>query len=394
MTVSESGGTDPGDRELELWNKVKLRLLLAGVPADEVADLDSQREALRRSDEPEPDRPPVFGAPESRQANEAVNLMRSRLLWSAEPRITISEVAERAGLDVEVTRRARMLLGLPDPGNAAVCRVEEIEAFRGLAAGIEMYGTDTILQYTRVIGSALATVAEGALSVFARSLTRLGESDEPLPEGDEFTLMTFDALESFNTVPEVLQVAGKLLFEQAVDQLGGDPGSAHLAAVGFVDLIGSTITTEELGDDAMTSALARFEEWSAELSVAAGGRVVKYIGDEVMFLTPDLASAAHVGVELLDRIAEDPVLRRARGGIAYGEVLNRDGDWFGTTVNKAARLVDKAKQGTIMLTGEGADQVEGASHKGRRRLKGISDRVEVWRIEGSTHRTVHDEPNG
>lgn len=382
MSTIDDGS--PSNGELELWNKVKLRLLLAGVDADEVAELDAQREEIRRTRQVEPDRPPVFGSPEWGQPNEAFNLMRSRLLWSAEPRITIAEVARRAGLDIEVTRRARMLLGLPDPGEAAVCRVEEVEAFRGLAGGIEMYGTDTILQYTRVIGSALTTVAEGALTVFARSLTLMAESDEPVPEGDEFTLLTFDALESFNTVPQVLQVASKLLFEQAIEQLGADPGSAHLAAVGFVDLIGSTITTEELGDDAMTSALARFEEWSAELAVASGGRVVKYIGDEVMFVTPDLSSATHVAVELLKRIADDPVLRRGRAGIAHGEVLNRDGDWFGATVNKAARLVDKARQGTILLTGEGAAEVEGAAHKGRRRLRGMSERVEVWRLDCET----------
>ena len=367
--------------EVELWNQVKLRLLLAGVDPAEVRQLDAQRDALRATKPTEPSQPPAFGSQEDRQPNEAVSLMRSRILWSDQPRITIEELADKAGLDVEITRRARMLLGLPDPGDAAVCRVEEIEAFQGFAAGMELYGTQTILQYTRVIGSALATIAEAALTVFARTLSDMSAADESIPEGDEYTLMTFDALEAFSTVPEVLRIAGKMLFEQATEQLGGDPGLAHLAAVGFVDLIGSTLSTEELGDEAMTSALARFEEWSAELAVANGGRVIKYIGDEVMFVTPDLSSAAAVACELLERIGADPVLRQARGGIAYGEILSRDGDWFGTTVNKAARLVDKARRGTVLLTGDGADTVENAADKGRRRLKGISERVGVWRID-------------
>ena len=154
-----------------------------------------------------------------------------------------------------------------------------------------------------------------------------------------------------------------------------------MAAVGFVDLTGSTITTEELGDEAMASALERFEEWSAELAISGGGRVVKYIGDEVMFVMPDLPSAAVVASELLARISEDPALRNGRAGIAYGEVLSRDGDWFGTTVNKAARLVDRARRGTVLMTGEGVESVDGAVDKGRRRLKGIADRVEIWRMD-------------
>lgn len=369
--------------EVELWNQVKLRLLLAGVDPQEVRQLDEQRDALRAAGVPVHNQPPTFGSQEDRPPNEAVNLMRARILWTDAPRITIEELANKAGLDVETTRRARMLLGLPDPGDAAVCRVEEIEAFQGMAAGMELYGTQTVLQYTRVIGSALATIAEAALTVFARNLSDMTDSGEFSPIGDEYTLMTFDALEAFSIVPEVLRVAGKLLFEQATEQLGAEPGLTHLAAVGFVDLIGSTLTTEELGDEAMTAALARFEEWSTELAVSNGGRVVKYIGDEVMFVAPDLSSAAAIACELLRRIADDPVLREARGGIAYGEVLNRDGDWFGTTVNKAARLVDKARRGTVLLTGEGADQVEHAADKGRRRLKGISERVHVWRIDVS-----------
>lgn len=378
-TDAERGESGDPSTEIELWNRVKLRLILAGVDPVEVRQLDSQRDALQRSGQLDRWAPTPFGASEERQSNEAVSLMRSHILWSDNPRITIEDLAHKTGLDVATTRRARMLLGLPDPGDDAVCRVEEVEAFQGLAAGIELYGTQTILQYTRVIGSALATIAEAALTVFARRLADMTDANEAIPEGDEYTLMAFDALEAFGSVPEVLRVAGKLHFEQTIEQLGGEPSLAHMAAVGFVDLTGSTITTEELGDEAMASALERFEEWSAELAISGGGRVVKYIGDEVMFVMPDLPSAAVVASELLARISEDPALRNGRAGIAYGEVLSRDGDWFGTTVNKAARLVDRARRGTVLMTGEGVESVDGAVDKGRRRLKGIADRVEIWR---------------
>lgn len=358
-----------------LWNQVKLRLLLAGVDADEVDRLDTAR-SLGATDGA--DVGGLSGIPDG--PSEPIEVLRSQVLWGDEAPITIEELAHRSGIKVDVCRRARMLLGLPDPGDEAVCRVQEVDAFRSFAAGMALYGEEPTMHFTRVLGSALASIAEGSLSVFGRALTDLADEESQVPQGDAYTLLVFDAIESFQLVPTVMQVATKLLFDQAVRRLTGDPGAARMFAVGFVDLTDSTTATERLGNDTMAAALTRFEEWSAQLAVSNGGRVIKYIGDEVMYLAPDLLAAAEVAESLLQRISDDPVLRSARGGIAYGEVLSRDGDWFGTTVNMASRLVDKARPNTILLTGEGAGDCEHAVHKGKRRLRDISERVDVWRI--------------
>ena len=341
---------DPTDTEPDrLRNLVKLRLILAGVDPDDVDDIERAT---------------------------APAMLRDQLLWGDDRPITLAEVAERAGLDIETCRRARMLMGLPDPGDEPVCRTQEIDTFRGFAVGIELYGEEAILQFTRVLGSAMANVAEGALSVFGR---QLADHDAP-PEGDEYVLAAFDALESFRIVPEILGIVAKLQFDLAIDRLDGEPGAMQVGSVGFVDLTGSTKATERLGAGAMAPALTRFEEWSAELAVGAGGRVVKYIGDEVMFLSPDLASATDVATELIDRVHEDPVLRSARAGLAHGPLLSRDGDRYGSTVNLAARLVDRAKAGTILLAGDGAAEVPGATARGKRRIRDLPERVELWRI--------------
>jgi class 3 adenylate cyclase len=333
----------------QLRNLVKLRLILAGVDPDEVDQIEE---------------------------TTAPTLLRNRLLWGDDEPITLTEVAERSGLDVETCRRARMLMGLPDPGDAAVCRTQEIETFRGFAAGIELYGEEPILQFTRVLGSAMAMVAEGSLSVFGR---QLADQEHP-PVGDEYVLAAFDALESFRIVPDVLGIVAKLQFDLATDRLNGEPGQMRVATIGFVDLTDSTKATEMLGSHAMAPALTRFEEWAAELAVANGGRVVKYIGDEVMFLSPDLPAAARVATELLERVRNDEVLRSARAGLAHGPLLSRDGDWYGSTVNLASRLVDRAKPDTVLMAGEGADQVDGATARGRRRIRDLPERVELWRI--------------
>lgn len=347
-----------------LRNQVKLRLLLAGV---DVAAVD----ALDREDADD----------ESDREAGAVGLLRERVLWGNEEPITLAELSERSGLDIELCRRARMLLGLPDPGDEAVCRVQEVEAFQGFALGMELFGPEPVLHFTRVLGAALATVAEGSLSVFGRALTdREADDGADALEGDAYTLAAFDALESFQIVPTVLQIVAKLQFDLVTERLTSDPGQPTLSAVGFVDLTGSTTATERLGVQAMSGALTRFEEWSVELAGRHDGRVVKYIGDEVMYVAPDLCAGAEIATGLVRRVAEDEVLRTARAGVAYGPVLSRDGDWFGSTVNLAARLVDKAKPGTTLLSGEGAAECRGAVHRGRRRLRDLPERVDTWRI--------------
>ncbi len=341
---------DPTETDhAQLRNLVKLRLILAGVDPGEVDTID---------------------------ADSAPALLRNQLLWGDDRPITLTEVASRAGLAVETCRRARMLMGLPDPRDEPVCRTAEIETFRGFAAGIELYGEEAILQFTRVLGSAMAMVAEGSLSVFGR---QLADQERP-PEGDKYVLAAFDALESFRIIPDVLGIVAKLQFDLATDRLTGDPGQTRTGTIGFVDLTGSTRATEEIGDDAMAPALTRFEEWAAELAVASDGRVIKYIGDEVMFISPDLTAAAQVAIELIERVREDPVLHSARGGLAHGPLLSRDGDWYGSTVNLAARLVDKAKPDTVLLAGDGAAEVPGAIARGKRRVRDLPERVELWRI--------------
>lgn len=336
-----------------LHNRIKVRLMLRGVDPAAIEAADTE-EAL-------------------------LVLIREAVLWDNQPPITLAEVAERAGIDVDLCRRARMLLGLPDPGDEALCRVAEVDAFVALAGGIEMFGEEPLLQFTRVIGSALGNLAEGALTVFSRSLDERG-ADDPL-EGDAYVLAAFDALETFRFVPDILRIVTTLQFEKASERLTVNPGERQVAAIGFVDLIGSTRTTEDLGANAMSAALTRFETRAVELAVASGGRVVKFIGDEVMFVAPDLPAAVTVAAELLRHVADDDDLRAARAGVAFGSMVSRDGDWYGTVVNTAARLVEKAPAGSVMLAGEGAAELEGAAAKGRRRLRGLQDRVAVWRLD-------------
>src|SRR5205085_11753473 len=100
-------------------------------------------------------------------------------------------------------------------------------------------------------------------------------------------------------------------------------------AVGFVDLVGFTAISRRLNDDDLSALLSRFEAVTHDMVTDHGGRVVKTIGDEAMFVTDDPAPAVAAGLELATAHADDANLPDVHGGVAYGPALARDGDYFG-----------------------------------------------------------------
>jgi len=105
-----------------------------------------------------------------------------------------------------------------------------------------------------------------------------------------------------------------------------------------------------LSDDELAAVVRRFEEISHDIVTSEGGRVVKMIGDEVMFVVDSITEAAHIGLALADAYSDDDLLSDVRVGLACGPVLLRDGDYFGPTVNLAHRIVNIANPGTVLMS--------------------------------------------
>ena len=149
-------------------------------------------------------------------------------------------------------------------------------------------------------------------------------------------------------------------------------------AVGFLDLVGYTAWCEQLGPNELARAVNDFEQAAGELITMNGGRVVKNIGDAVMYVTSSTDIACRVALELCRFVDEHPLLTQLRAAVAVGDVQQRDGDYFGSTVNRAARLVKEAEPGTLVSDAE----VDGfsAERRGTTTLRGIDEPVPVYRI--------------
>jgi adenylate cyclase len=125
---------------------------------------------------------------------------------------------------------------------------------------------------------------------------------------------------------------------------------AVTVGLGFVDLVGSTAWAAGLTLQEHALALTGFETAAWDIASAHGGRIVKLIGDEAMFMAPSGTDTARIALELCRAVSADAALPEARGAAGYGTVGARDGDYFGPLVNLVARAVKLADPGWVVVT--------------------------------------------
>jgi len=282
-------------------------------------------------------------------------LVADRMVLPEEPCYTSAEVADLTGLPEEQVRRLWRALGFPD-----VAPGEEAFTERDVAALTSVHGLiylglsdgDQMVQQTRVLGSSMARIT--AAQVDASPVMRGNASSLDLAE---LYVLAADAI-----VPDMarlleyawrrhMQAAMRraALQRQAQPQGGDDRGTVPLMAIGFADLVGFTSLSQQLSGGALADVVSRFEELAYDTVVRMGGRIVKMIGDEVMFAVSSVDDAAEVALALSNAYADDDVLSDVRVGLAYGPVLQRDGDCYGPTVNLASRIVNIAAPGSVVV---------------------------------------------
>ena len=129
--------------------------------------------------------------------------------------------------------------------------------------------------------------------------------------------------------------------------------------VGFADVVGYTRMSRRMLEAELAALVLRFEDVVGDTVAAAGGRLIKTLGDEAMFVVDSPASAVDISLQLLAATTSDPTLPSLRAGLATGPVVARMGDVYGTTVNRASRLTRLAQQGRLVVDGPTARLLSG-----------------------------------
>jgi adenylate cyclase len=155
-----------------------------------------------------------------------------------------------------------------------------------------------------------------------------------------------------------------------------EDGAGTVRVVGFADLVNFTSVVRRLSERQLATMVQRFELLASDIVTAHGGRVIKTVGDEVLFVTIEAAPAAAIALDLVETMSEDALLPDVRVGLARGPVLSRLGDVFGTTVNRASRLTSVAPRRGVLVDDRLAAQLAATSGfhmdvQRRRMLRGI-----------------------
>ena len=300
--------------------------------------------------------------------------LAARLVLRPGARLTWREVADRAGVPLEWATRIRRAAGLPDfAPDAQVGSDADVALLQGFAASSEIFGEDVSLQLTRVIGSATARIADALVSTFVVTIGPSAISEDP--SGLKLVRANLEAVSMLPLVGAAIDImlrAHMVALQRPLADLDVGEGRVETQrlAVGFVDLVGSTALARALTTEQLGAALTQFEETAVDCVVRHGGRVVKLIGDEIMFVAGDPVAACTIALDIVDALEHHPVLPRVRGGLAGGDVLTLGGDCFGPVVNLAARLVKEADPGGVVVDPEIRRLVENASSNYRFEMLG------------------------
>jgi len=271
--------------------------------------------------------------------------------------MTLHEVATAAAVPVAAVQRLLRVGGLvADELDSPVWYSTDVEWIGMIAVAEELFGADAVEMLVRRAGGAMSQLANAASSVFRAS--QWGDEEPTSAEIVERNLATRPLIDLYmHLCGQLYRYHSRLSFRDD-SVAAGRFGELREMGVGFVDVASST----EIGGRLSAAELSRWiNEFTAVAYGAAtrhGARVVKTIGDEVMLCAVEPGAVVGAALDLVDYCAAHPTFSAARGGIAVGEVLEQDGDCFGPTVNRAARLVELAPDGVLMTDGSTAAGLE------------------------------------
>jgi adenylate cyclase len=307
------------------------------------------------------------------------------LVFAEGATLTASDVVAQTGLPVDEVLSLWRTLGVivPDADTAMFsARDADFTKFLTQVNPVGSFGDELL----GILGSALSRVAEAAVSVYV-------QTQEPVMDAPEVDLLAW-AQELAAVSAAALQLGDSMgiifshhmrdaIDRQRVAQAGVSERSLHRLAVGFVDLVGFTPLSMHTSPSELLELVGAFEVKAFDVAAAHNGRIVKHIGDEVMFIALNAADGCAIGRDITAAFGAGI---EPRGGVCFGDVIARHGDYYGKVVNLASRLADLAIPGEVLVDPDTATAASGAfvfQPAGHRLLKGFDDPIEVLSLVGA-----------
>ena len=311
---------------------------------------------------------PVVSAPSTGTLSAdriAIKALEARLL-GGERKLRRREVAAGAGLSLLSARKLWRALGFPNLGDEEVAFTERDQAALNTTVDLVRTGKlteEAAISVTRAIGQMTDRMVvwqiealvedmvheQGVTDAMARKrlVNELPALVDPLEE-----MLLYSWRRQLNAAVHRLAVRAEAGLQASEEGREGDEDDAPLPlarAVGFADLVSYTSLSRRMNEQTLAKLVQRFENKCAEIISVGGGRLVKTVGDEVLYIAETPAAGAEISLALAEAFTRDEILPEARVAMVWGRILSRLGDIYGPTVNLAARLTTLADPGTVLI---------------------------------------------
>jgi adenylate cyclase len=249
----------------------------------------------------------------------------------------------------------------------------------------------------RSLGRSFARLAEWQMGLLAKQIDLDSMSLEEISEVMNRLVPAVESLQNYVWRRHTLAAASRLLLAaEREDTEGHDPadggGDGELRGVGFADIVNYTRQSRSLSRSELTALIDDFEARALEIVTSHDGRIVKTIGDEVLFVADEPGQIARIGLELVEEHERNEHFPELRVGLAWGPVVARLGDVLGPVVNVASRLTSTSRPGRVLTDRALADELQDDDHLELRRLRRTTvkgyRRLEPW----SLRRAAGEEP--
>jgi adenylate cyclase len=308
----------------------------------------------------EPDRTPAAeaghedGRPDEAGPEETPAQQLEQAILGEDAVYNALDVAAETGASIEEARRLWRALGFPDRGSERAFTRADADAVSTLLDLVEIGAIDfdMAVDLTRAVGQTMARLADWEVATLVHRVQELESGDGATGSRATAALGLLEALNGpFEGLLVYVWRRHLAAAVARVEALGASETDLHTTqlTVGFADIVAFTALTNQLDHARIGDLVEIFESRCADVVAGQHGRVIKSLGDAVLFVNEDPIRAYDTAEGIIAVVGRDPRMPDVRVGLSTGSVVTRLGDVFGPPVNMAARLTAVARRNRIIV---------------------------------------------
>jgi adenylate cyclase len=277
----------------------------------------------------------------------------AQLILGGEPTLTSAEATAKGGLSLEDGQRLWRAFGFPDTADSLAYGDSDVDAIATVAMALKtgLMDEQTVFRMTRALGTTMAKLADWQVSALVEQVehdVHDGKSRTRLEAAVDLARTAAPGFEKLMVYAWRRHLAAAAARIEALGAADEELLSTQMT-VGFADLSRFTSLSNDLDDNALAALVENFETRCADIVTSHGGRVIKTLGDAVLFVCDDPLEGTRTAIDLVKQIAMRADLPNVCVGLATGSVVSRLGDVYGPPVNLAARLSHVARSNRVLV---------------------------------------------